>query len=134
MQTSLLTETRTIKNIITNEAPIQGERKGKDPFDFMPYSRIMCCGNTFLGAMHDRSDGLYRRMIPIECKPVHDGRVPDRGLTEYLKRNELPGILNWMLQGTQRVVANGFTIEMSQRSADILKDKQRTDNPVQEFA
>lgn len=133
LTTSLLEETSLIKSIITANSPMMAERKGKDAYQFRPFARLLVAGNVFPGAAHDRSDGLYRRLLLVECKPRPATRVDDPNLSRKIISEELPGILNWALAGLRVWLANGNKFDESAASAEILQRKQAEDNPVEQF-
>lgn len=132
LNSELLKETGTIKQIITSSTPLTVEKKGQNAHEIRPYARIFCAGNTFIGAAFDRSDGLYRRLLLMECKPIPGGRTPDRFLIDKI-RKEKSGILNWMLYGLQRLMNNGFEFTRSLRSQHLLEQKKLDDDPVSCF-
>lgn len=132
LNSELLKETGTIKQIITASTPLTVENKGQKAHEIKPYARIFCAGNTFIGAAFDRSDGLYRRLLLIECKPIPTGRVSDRFLLDKI-REEKAGIFNWMLLGLLRLMDNGFEFTRSIRSQHLLEQKKLDDDPVSCF-
>ena len=132
INSELLKETGTIKQIITASTPLTVEKKGRDAHEIQPYAKILCAGNTFIGAAFDRSDGLYRRLLLMECKPIPADRVSDRFLIDKI-REEKAGIFNWMLFGLLRLMNNGFEFTRSLRSRHLLEQKKTDDDPVSCF-
>lgn len=132
LNTELLKETGTIKKIVTATTPMQVERKGKQAHSAYLYARLFCLGNTHIGAAFDHSDGFYRRLILLTCKPIRADRGNDIFLRDKIVE-EMPGIFNWMLEGLQRLIRNKFKFTRSERAEQELKDKQLDDNPVLRF-
>lgn len=130
INTANITDTGILKQIITGGLPLRAERKGKDAFQFVPYCRIICMGNTDISAPYDRSDGFYRRLMITECQPItHDG---DRDFSKKVLA-ELPGILNFAIDGLQRLIRNGYNFTISERCRMILERKKTEDCPEQSF-
>ena len=65
MDMSALTKTNYIKSIVTSECQMDVERKGIQSYQSLLYVRFLCFGNGALTALHDRSDGFFRRQIVI---------------------------------------------------------------------
>lgn len=112
-------DTSNFKKIVTSETYLSVEPKGKAEYKTRLYSRILCCGNGAIQSKFDRSDGFYRRLLICKVKPVSYDK-PDRTLSDQLDE-EIPGIINWLLDGLCRVVKNGFIIEPSSRMNDEIK-------------
>lgn len=132
LNTESLKETGTIKKVVTATIPLQVERKGKQPHAAHIYARLFCLGNTHISAAFDRSDGFYRRLILLTCKPIRADRGNDKFLRDKIL-DEMPGIFNWMLEGLQRLIRNNFEFTRSERAEQELKDKQLDENPVLRF-
>ena len=84
MDMSALTKTIYIKSIVTSECQMDVERKGIQSYQSLLYVRFLCFGNGALTALHDRSDGFFRRQIVITTKDKPEGRVDDPYLVEKL--------------------------------------------------
>jgi putative DNA primase/helicase len=76
------------------------ERKGRDPISAKPTARLTVCSNHN-PSFHDRSQGLWRRMNYVPFNVTIPEGEQDPHLIEKL-REELPGILNWALEGLVR--------------------------------
>ena len=63
MDMSALTKTNYIKSIVTSECQMDVERKHEQSYQTLLYVRFLCFGNGALTALHDRSDGFFRRQI-----------------------------------------------------------------------
>ena len=78
-----------------------------------------------LTALHDRSDGFFRRQIEITTKDKPEDRIDDPHLVEKMVA-EKERILLWCLEGLKRLVANDYRFTISQRTKDniaaIIKD------------
>lgn len=124
-----------IKQIASREK-IPARKLYGEGFDFMPSHTIWIRGNHAPGA-HDAGHAFWRRMVP-----VHFGvRIPPRRQIADLDRriiaSELPGVLNWAVEGCLAWQSSGLripdSIERERRSyresTDIIGQwlQQRTE-------
>lgn len=126
-----LDDTSNFKKIVTAETAMEVEVKGKPKYKTKLYSRIICCGNGAIQSKFDRTDGFYRRLLLCKVRPVHYDK-PDRTLSDQLDK-EIPGIINWMLEGLCRVVKNGFIIEPSKRMSNEVQSLRDNSDTIQLF-
>ena len=90
---------------LTSGDPIQVNRKFLPPVTMTPTARLIFAANV-LPPIHDRSDGVWRRMIAMPfLHKIRDDRK-DRDRARRLKA-ELPGIFNWALAGAIRLHRQG---------------------------
>jgi len=107
--------------------------KHKNTFSFRPYCKVLFSGNK-MPRVQDTSDGLYRRLLPIQFKRQFREGAPDTDpfLDEKLKA-ELSEIFLWSLVGLKRLLASKqFT--RSDETDKIMMDYKRLNNPVLCFA
>ena len=116
--------TATLKKIVTANKPMRIEKKGIDPYPGTIFARFLCCGNSFATALYDSSDGFFRRQLLLLTRPGSQVQNPDRELSDKLTA-ELPGILNWALDGLERLQQNGWTFTISDRSRQALEEQRR---------
>ena len=93
MDMSALPKTNYIKSIVTSECKMDMERKGVQSYQSQLYVRFLCFGNGALTALHDKSDGFFRRQIVLTTKDRPAGRADDPFLVDKLLR-EKEGIRN----------------------------------------
>jgi putative DNA primase/helicase len=132
MPMEALEETHTLKSIITLEGSTDIEIKGKQSFQAALYSRILAVGNGSLSALHDRSDGFFRRQIILTTKPKDPGRIDDPFLAEKLV-SEKEGIFLWCLEGLRRLLDNNYRFTVSQKASDNLKEAMEDSNNIISF-
>ena len=111
-----------LKHLIANE-DFGFQEKYKNTEHVRPTVKFIFCTNK-LPYFADRSDGIYRRFRYIEFKESFVGREDTTLETRLLA--ELPGILNWVLDGLQMLMnlegetfpdtAEGRKIKKIQRS------------------
>ncbi len=68
MDMAALPKTNYIKSIVTAECKMDLERKGVQSYQSRLYARFLCFGNGALTALHDRSDGFFRRQIVLTTR------------------------------------------------------------------
>ena len=113
-----LTKTNYVKSIVTAELRMDLERKKEQSYQGLLYVRFLCFGNGALTALHDRSDGFFRRQIILTTKDKPVDRFDDPFLAEKLIA-EKEGIFLWMLEGLRRLIANHYHFTISQRAKAI---------------
>jgi P4 family phage/plasmid primase-like protien len=98
-----LASTNVINAIISGE-PLQVERKYRDPYDLIPHAKIAWAMNE-LPRVADANSGLFRRV-----KVVKFPQIPEHQRDPAVKRQiqtEGAGILNWALEGLERLQKRG---------------------------
>lgn len=124
------------KGIVTGDT-ISGCFKGKDFFDFKPTCKMVFAANTMLNT-RDIDGGFLRRICFINF-PVQfvdkvtksNERLRDTELTEKLLL-ELPGILNWSLQGIKVLRRNKGFADTSEHHK-YIKELELINDPVAAF-
>ncbi len=123
-----------LKNFVTGGV-MTIERKNKDPFIAPATARLTIACNV-LPKFRDRSNGLWRRMIPIPFNvQILDPKMQDKKLTNqswWEASGELPGIFNWALAGLIRLEKRGH-FEVPKSSTDMKDDYKRESNPAATF-
>lgn len=114
-----LEETGVFKKLITNQTYLTADRKNEQPFKFRPYCRFIMCGNDMICSKYDKTDGFYRRLLPIKVKPKDSKRknIPDMGARVA---REAEGIIQWALIGLKRLIDNNWQFTVSERSEEYL--------------
>lgn len=87
----------SVLKYITGEEPIRTSRKYGHPFTFHPQFKIWLSSN-YLPRVDDNSYGFWRRIIVIPFNVKFEGQNRDSSLEDKLIK-ELPGILNWAIEG-----------------------------------
>jgi len=101
---------QTVKNTgefkeITAGDQIKAEQKRKDPFWFEPNAKHLYAANELPSTETD-DEAFYRRILLAPFPETVPEAERDKHLDDKLEA-ELPGILNWAIEGLQRLVANG---------------------------
>lgn len=132
MDMAALPKTNYIKSIVTAECKMDLERKGVQSYQSRLYARFLCFGNGALTALHDRSDGFFRRQIVLTTRDRPAGRVDDPFLAEKLA-DEADGIFLWCLEGLNRLLANNYQFSLSGKARENVETVKRSSNNVIEF-
>ena len=132
MDMSALPKTNYIKSIVTSECKMDMERKGVQSYQSQLYVRFLCFGNGALTALHDKSDGFFRRQIVLTTKDRPAGRADDPFLVDKLLR-EKEGIFLWCLDGLHRLIGNNYQFSISGKARENMETVKRSSNNVIEF-
>lgn len=127
-----LTETHILKSLITLEGNMNVEYKNKQSFQASLYVRIFAVGNGNLSALHDRSDGFFRRQIILLAKPKPAERVDDPYLVDKMME-EVEGIFLWCFEGLQRLIANDYHFTISDSAKANLREAMEDGNNILSF-
>lgn len=101
---------------------ISANRKFRSRLKFLNYAKLIFAANQ-IPSSRDQSDGFFSRWIILDCpnkfytkeeiacmNPSEQVniKVADRDLlSKLISEEELSGLLNWCLEGLQRLIANG---------------------------
>jgi phage/plasmid-associated DNA primase len=84
----------------------------------------------------DKSEGVWRRLIilPMDVKIPPEQRRAGLDKPEFwLNAGELPGILNWAIEGLRRLRANGLKFTNPAASQAALEEQRQESNPARRF-
>ena len=132
MDLSALPKTNYIKSIVTSECKMDLERKGVQSYQSQLYARFLCFGNGALTALHDQSNGFFRRQLVLTTRDRPANREDDPFLAEKLTE-ESEGIFLWCLEGLHRLLANNYQFTVSQKALENLETVKNSSNNVIEF-
>lgn len=128
-----LTETASLKKLVTADQPIPAERKYGDPYTFESYAKVIACANFMLSALYDDSDGFYRRLHPIKVKSASPDRKVIRDFGKMIVSQEASQICNFALDGLKRLKANGWAVTWSDRSRNYIGQVKSSGSHIQDF-
>lgn len=92
--------------MLTGKDIIHGEKKYRDPISFRNYAKLLYSANQ-LPSTNDRSLAFFRRWIIIEFPnqfPEGAKGTKSNILDTLTTKEELSGLLNWALEGLQRLL------------------------------
>jgi putative DNA primase/helicase len=119
----------TLKQFVAGEM-MQWDRKGIEQIQARPTARLIVATNN-RPAFADRSSGIWRRLLLIPFKVTIAPEKQDPDLVSKLKA-ELPGILNWALDGLARLRQQSRFTRASIAEA-ALKEYQDESQPEKVF-
>ena len=117
-----------VKKIVSGE-PILINPKYLQPYETRSYGKLIFNGNSLLQKV-EHSTAFFRRFIIVNFLCKIEGENIKYDLTDELK-TELPGIMNWAIEGLQRLNKNGFT--KSRQIEKTVKDYQAYMDNVHHF-
>jgi putative DNA primase/helicase len=106
--------------------------KNRKPYSYRPRAKWIVCSNH-IPATKDHSDGWWRRLQVIEWEAQIDDKDVITGLEGDIVAHELREVLNWALQGLQRLVRRG-KFEIPDCVARVKDDIQTESNTVKLWA
>jgi putative DNA primase/helicase len=119
-----------LKSFVSGNA-IQIDRKGLRPIRVTPTARLLFLTNE-LPHFRDRSSGVWRRLIVVPFDRTIENRIPGMDRPEFWAV-ELPGVLNWALDGLDRLRGNGWQFSEPQACRQAREDHRIASNPAREF-
>ena len=132
LQMDALKQTNYLKSLITAEIPMDLEKKGQQSYQGKMYVRFMAFGNDTLQALHDRSNGFFRRQIILTVRERPADRKDDPYLVYGLLK-ELEGILLWCIEGLERLLIQDYKFTMSRRAKRNLLESMTRSNNIGDF-
>ncbi len=109
--------------MLTGGDEIRVEQKGKDAFDFVNHAKIISSMNELMKS-DDQTDGFFRRFVLIRfTKNITTERIREKdGFEQEIINNEMPGVLNWAIEGLKRVrTQGGFSWQLGKSKDDLRK-------------
>lgn len=95
--------------LLSENTKMEANPKIKDPFDFIYCGSLIMCSNGY-PRTNDLSQGMFRRANVIPFNRQFDkNNIADRNRAENILNNkvEMSGVLNFMLEGLQRLRDRG---------------------------
>lgn len=122
-------ESNVIKGLISGERMSAEVKYRPEPLEFTPSVKLIFSVNE-LPKINDTTPGLYRRFIIVPFDRSFESK-PDLQLEEKLT-NELPGILNWAVEGLKLLREQGRFNE-TERNFEAMRMFKTDNSPVVEF-
>jgi len=127
--TETVEKTGTFKELVAGD-PVKAEQKFEDPFFFEPTAKHMFSANQLPDTDTD-DEAFYRRILLCAFPNTIPRGERDPMLDDKLQR-ELPGVLNWALDGLQRLMDQGrFTRD--RRPGATAETWSKWGDPVERF-
>lgn len=116
--------------ILTGKAPVQFERKHRQPIRITPTAGHLISLNT-LPPVADRTGAFHRRWVVLTFDRVIPPGERKIGIQEELMM-EAPSIVLWALVGGTRALTRGF-YTLPSSSAEAISEWQERDDNVRQF-
>jgi len=120
----------TFKKLISGEA-MQARQIYREPFVAKAIP-LMISNSNELPATSDYTKGYFARYLIIPFNVTISDEKQNRHLHTELKQ-ELPGILNWVLEGHKRVAANGYMVSEPNEVKDRVLEYEINSNSILKF-
>lgn len=111
----------------TSGSPISARDLHSKPINFRPKAKLIFECNAFPVARGD-DDGIWRRVLTPQFRHQVPEDKMDRLLPEKLREHELPGILNWLVEGVGDWLERG-SLDMPPSLRSVLDDYRRSSSP-----
>ncbi|SMF52440.1 DNA primase family protein [Pseudogulbenkiania subflava] len=104
-------ETAILKKLVSGE-PVLATPKYRHHYTMTCNTALVFAVND-VPVIDDRSGGTWRRLMLVEWPVTLEEHERDKKLQDKLAQQELPGILNWALEGALRVLEEGLVVPTS---------------------
>ena len=101
------------------------------PFKIKPFCKVVWAMNE-LPRIDDHSSAFFNRVLPVEFNRIFQEHEQDKDLPYKLKA-ELPGILNWAVEGLKSLRERGVFLKDAYMKAHI-EEMRLANNPIATWA
>lgn len=133
LPTAALKESSNVKKIVTASTPVRVERKHIESYEVKLFCRLLCFGNQLTDSLYDHSNGAVRRRLVLTTRPKDPGRKDDPLLSDKIIKEELSGVVLWMLDGLKRLQTNNWQFTISENAARMAEEYQEDSFSVLAF-
>jgi len=116
---------------VASQEPITARRLYKDTFTYRPTVKMIFNANK-LPSETERTDAFFRRFLIIPFEVTIPKEEIDVDLPKKIIANELPGVLNWIVEGLKRISQSRKFTE-SKKAAAALEAYKEESNSVAQF-
>ncbi|MGI0080495.1 MAG: phage/plasmid primase, P4 family, partial [Nitrososphaerales archaeon] len=120
---------------LTGRSRVQGEFKFQDQFDFTSCAyQISACNK--LPPVEEDDEAFWNRVVLRAFRKKFGGKEkPDTELINKITTpEELSRILNWALEGLDRLKRNGWSFSNTKTIEDVREEYKRRSDPIWAFA
>lgn len=125
MEEGVRLNTAMVKQLCSTDE-IQGEKKYKDPFHFVP-SHTLVLYTNHLPKVGANDDGIWRRLIVIPFNAKITGRRDIKNYADYLYSHAGPAIMKWIIEGAKMAIDANFHTVLPKSVSDAI-DRYRDSN------
>ncbi len=91
--------------ILASGDPIMARTIYEEPFELSDYCKFIFSTND-MSLKGENTNGFYRRLMILEFNQTIPSEEQDPELGNKIIESELPGVLNWIIEGARRVIEN----------------------------
>lgn len=130
-----LANTQVYKTLVTigDNTPIDLEAKNKQKNIFIPYARFLTFGNFVIQSLYDHTQGFYRRMIILECKPAPKERKKIANLDSLIYKKEGEAVLKWCIDGLNQLIKNDWKLPLTDELIKHSNELKYESDSVKQF-
>lgn len=130
-----LANTQVYKTLVTigDNTPIDLEAKNKQKNIFIPYARFLTFGNFVIQSLYDHTQGFYRRIIILECKPAPKERKKIANLDSLIYKKEGEGVLKWCIDGLNQLIKNDWKLPLTDELIKHSNELKYESDSVKQF-
>lgn len=121
----------SLKRIASGE-PLNARYVRGRPFVVKDYCRAAFNCNEF-PEVKDNSDGFFRRFMIIQFAKTVPKKAQNPWLADEICESDLPGIMNWIIEGLQRLLKQKGRFTYSPSSEALLENYRRLTNSAELF-
>lgn len=122
-------DTAVLKNYVSCD-PILIRTLYKGTRQMTEYGKLLCSCNKL--PQPEQTYGYFRRWLLLPFEQTFEGKQADPNLTEKLKE-ELPGIMNWIIEGLNRFLAQDYHFTVSDVCDQALEKYRKSADSVAMF-
>lgn len=120
-----------LKRLASGEE-IKVDRKFKHPFNFKSNCKHIYSLNN-LPRVGDKTDAFFRRVITIPFNMQVEKSKRILRLGQIIAEEEASGILNWMIEGYNRLKSNNWRFTYSRQAEELISEYRKDNNNVLNF-
>lgn len=117
--------TGVVKQLCSTDV-VRGEKKFKDPADFMPSHQLVLYTNH-LPKVGASDAGTWRRLVVIPFNASFEEKEDQKDFAERLFEEAGPVILAWIMEGAERIIKKNYKLERPESVKQAIQ-KYRQDN------
>lgn len=123
--------TSVIKQLCSTDA-VYAEKKYKAPFSFIP-SHTLVLYTNHLPKVGASDAGTWRRLIVIPFHARIEGDSDIKNFADYLVDHAGGAILKWIIEGSRKVIAEGFNVKPPKVVCDAVADYRENNDWLGKF-
>ncbi|MCR5487431.1 MAG: DUF5906 domain-containing protein [Lachnospiraceae bacterium] len=125
LEESMRLSTSLTKQLCSTDM-IKGEKKYKDPFDFLPTHSLVLFTNH-LPRVGANDDGIWRRLAVIPFNAKFEGDGDKKNYTKHLIHHAGGAILAWLIEGAKKAIEDDFKYKLPDEVKEAISS-YREDN------